>query len=66
VGWAGTPRARRTDARSSGDDTGHAGPTPGRAHGCLTITIGCVVIQVFGGRGARTHGLRAIEPATVW
>jgi hypothetical protein len=25
---------------------------------CLTITIGCLVVQVFGGPGAVTHGLR--------
>ena len=25
---------------------------------CLTLTIGCLVFQIFGGPGAGTHGLR--------
>jgi len=25
---------------------------------CLTLTIGCLVVQVFGGPGAGTHGLK--------
>jgi hypothetical protein len=28
---------------------------------CLTLTIGCLVLQVFGGPGAGTHGLQTIS-----
>jgi hypothetical protein len=32
---------------------------------CLTVTIGCLVVQVFGGPGAGTHGLRTASKTGV-